>query len=81
MAVTRKENTFERMEEMLEREVRVLGEMLKDVQLETRAEIDSIRLELSALEMYLKENHPEFKKSFPKYMERACREINPETTA
>lgn len=48
------------------------------LELESRAELDNLKLEVKAIQLYLEFLNPDFKKVFNGFREKVFHEINPE---
>jgi len=51
---------------------------MRDNKLDVMAAIDSIKIELEVLKMYMERFHPGFADSYPKFREEAIQAIDPE---
>jgi hypothetical protein len=63
---------------MLQREVEAAVSLSKDARLDFTAAIDSLRIEVEVLKMFMERSHPEFETLYPKLKEQALQAINPE---
>ena len=63
---------------MLQREVEAAVSLSKDAKLDFTAAVDSLRIEVEVLKMFLERFHPEFAQLYPKLKEQALQAINPE---
>lgn len=73
-----KPKELEQKESMLDREIQLLEERLEKLELETRSEFDKFRLELTALQRFLENHDPNFKRQFKQVREEVFRNLNPE---
>ena len=63
----------------LEQEIRLGGEETDRKFLEMRAEIDRLRLKMTALKNFLATAVPDFEERFPEILSRTIQEFDPET--
>lgn len=73
-----KPKELEQKESLLDREIQFLEERIEKFELETRGEIDRLRLEFKAIEWFLETQTPDFKKQFQKIREEVFQNLNPE---
>jgi hypothetical protein len=64
---------------LLQREIEAAVSFLKEAQLNCTAAIDSVRIELEVMKMFIERHHPEFAKIYPKLKEEALQAIDPES--
>ncbi len=62
----------------LEKEFGLWGSDTERKLLDLRADADRVRIELAAIKNFLRAEIPSFEKEFPRILERAIEEINPE---
>ncbi|MFA5517257.1 MAG: hypothetical protein WDA20_13330 [Desulfuromonadales bacterium] len=62
----------------LQKEIRLGGSEVETRLLELRAEVDRVRLEMSAVKLFLGAAYPAFNEQFPQILARVVAEVNPE---
>lgn len=62
----------------LEKEVRLGGNQVDERFLELRADLDRLRLEMTAIKKFLGDVNPSFRELFPQILERTIETVNPE---
>ena len=65
--------------DQIERELRLSGEALDSRNLEVRADIDRIKLEIAALKKFLKTALPDFEERYREIFSRTVEEVDPES--
>lgn len=65
---------------LLEQEVALTGESLENLQRDSRAEIDALRLEVTVLQRCLYHLYPESQAAFDAIKADVIQQVNPETT-
>jgi hypothetical protein len=73
-----KDRELEEKEKLINEELDTLAQALADAKLNHRADIDNLRLDLKAIELFLRELHPEFDEKFRALRERVRLEVSPE---
>ncbi len=73
-----KESELEQQRRLVDEELESLAEEIADINLSYRGEIDSLKLQLKALQLVLSQIHPEFNEQFKSIMEKVRLEISPE---
>lgn len=63
---------------LMQKEIEATVSLMRDNKLDLMAAIDSIKIELEVLKMYMERFHPGFAESYPKFREEAIQAIDPE---
>jgi len=63
---------------LMQKEIEATVSLMRDNKLDVMAAIDSIKIELEVLKMYMERFHPGFADSYPKFREEAIQAIDPE---
>lgn len=63
---------------LMQKEIEATVSLMRDNKLDLIAAIDSIKIELEVLKMYMERFHPGFADSYPKFREEAIQAIDPE---
>ena len=63
---------------LMQKEIEATVSLMRDNKLDLMAAIDSIKIELEVLKMYMERFHPGFADSYPKFREEAIQAIDPE---
>ena len=63
---------------LMQKEIEATVSLMRDNKLDVMAAIDSIKIELEVLKMYMERFHPGFADSYPKLREEAIQAIDPE---
>lgn len=63
---------------LMQKEIEATVSLMRDNKLDLIAVIDSIKIELEVLKMYMERFHPGFADSYPKFREEAIQAIDPE---
>jgi len=63
---------------LMQKEIEATVSLMSDNKLDLMAAIDSIKIELEVLKMYMERFHPGFADSYPKFREEAIQAIDPE---
>jgi hypothetical protein len=63
---------------MLQREVEAAVSLSKDAKLDLTAAIDSLRIEVEVLKIFIERSHPQFATLYPQLKDQALQAINPE---
>jgi hypothetical protein len=63
---------------LIQKEIEATVSLMREAKIESTAAIDSLKIELEVLKMYMERYHPGFAESYPKFREEAIQAINPE---
>jgi hypothetical protein len=63
---------------LVQAEIEATASLLKDAKVDLTLAIDSIKIELEILKIYMERYHPEFAKSYAKLRAEAIQAIDPE---
>lgn len=74
----KKELEIEEKVNLLEKEVKLLGEDAEKERLDLEEAVDSLRLEIESVKMILKELIPDFQEKFSSIKNSVLREIDPQ---
>jgi len=74
----KKELEIEEKVNLLEKEVKLLGEDAEKERLDLEEAVDSLRLEIESVKMILKEFVPDFQEKFSSIKNTVLREIDPQ---
>jgi hypothetical protein len=73
-----KDRELEEKEKLVNEELDTLAQELADAELNHRTEIDGLKLDLKAMQLYLSQIHPEFDEQFTSLREKVRLEFSPE---
>jgi len=79
--MSRKEIELDEKVNLLEKEVKLLGEDAEKERLDLEEAVDSLRLEIEAMKMILKEILPGFQQKFSSIKNTVLREVDPQWIA
>lgn len=63
---------------LLQKELEATAALAQETKLDSVSAIDSLKIEIEALKIFMKHHHADFARLYPKLREEAVREINPE---
>lgn len=63
---------------LMQKEIEATVSLLKEAKLDLTAAVDSLKLELEVMKIFMERYHPDFRGSYPKLREEAMQVIDPE---
>lgn len=63
---------------LIQTEIEATASLLKDAKIDLISALDSIKIELETLKLYMERHHPDFSKSYAALREEAIHAIDPE---
>jgi hypothetical protein len=62
---------------LMQKEIEATVSLMREAKIDLTAAIDSLKIELEVLKIYMERYHPGFAESYPKFREEAIQAINP----
>ena len=72
------EHDIEQRFRLLQKQVEATASLLNDIKIDLTAAIDSVKLEIETIKMFIERHHPEFSDEYAKLKEEATQAIDPE---